>query len=137
MIEFKNPEIHPKAWGREVWIVNNDLYCGKILVIKEGKQFSLHFHMKKHETWFIRKGILLLEYFDLSIGENITKTLYPNDVIVIPPGNPHRLTAIHDSEIFEISTSHFESDSYRIALGDSQKSIELEPNTIEAQKPPR
>ncbi len=33
--------IEPKGWGREVWIANNPLYCGKILEIRKGKRCSL------------------------------------------------------------------------------------------------
>ncbi len=36
--------IEPKGWGREIWIANNGLYCGKILEINKGKKCSLHFH---------------------------------------------------------------------------------------------
>src|SRR5262252_2427182 len=46
--------IVPKGWGREVWIVNGDLYCGKILEIRKGKRCSLHFHKIKNESFYLR-----------------------------------------------------------------------------------
>jgi mannose-6-phosphate isomerase-like protein (cupin superfamily) len=46
----------PKSWGREVWIVNNETYCGKILYITAGKTGSLHFHQHKTETFYLRVG---------------------------------------------------------------------------------
>jgi hypothetical protein len=43
-------QIVPKGWGREIWIANGDLYCGKILEINKGKKCSLHFHKIKTES---------------------------------------------------------------------------------------
>ena len=43
------------------------------------------------------------------------------DVVYIERGKPHQLTALEDnSSIFEVSTEHFDSDSYRVWKGDSQ-----------------
>ena len=54
----KPVHIEPKGWGREVWIANNDRYCGKILEIKQGKRCSLHFHKIKTESFYLRAGRL-------------------------------------------------------------------------------
>ncbi len=40
----KPVHIEPKGWGREAWIANTPLYCGKILEIEKGKRCSLHYH---------------------------------------------------------------------------------------------
>ena len=37
----------PKGWGHEVIFVNNELYCGKLLVFKKGAKFSMHYHLIK------------------------------------------------------------------------------------------
>src|SRR5262249_27199605 len=50
--------IVPKSWGRELWIVNNELYCGKILEIHQGSRCSLHFHKLKTETFYLHSGRL-------------------------------------------------------------------------------
>jgi sugar/nucleoside kinase (ribokinase family) len=47
--------------------------------------------------------------------------LYSGDIVDIPQFNPHKIEAIKESTIIEISTHHEDSDSYRIAKGDSQK----------------
>lgn len=123
-ISFSAPEIHVKAWGPpergEQWIVNNKLYCAKILEFAEGKCMSLHYHEIKHESWLIVEGELLMRWFNLADATELTKTLVPGDVITIPPGNPHQLLALKNSKIFEVSTTHQEEDSYRIAKGSSQ-----------------
>lgn len=123
-ISFLQAEIHQKKWGwdgaGEIWIVNNDKYCLKILLFTEGKSFSTHYHMEKMETWYVAEGELLLEYFDLENATPLSKTLQAGDIIHIPAGNPHKLTAIKNSVIYETSTTHRDEDSYRIAPGDSQ-----------------
>lgn len=115
------PVVHKKGWGEEVWIANHEKYCGKILRFNKGAQFSMHYHMLKHETFYVLKGKLELRCYDLSDATEHDGEIVAGDAIVIPPGNPHQLRALEDSEILEISTQHFESDSYRILPGDSQR----------------
>jgi mannose-6-phosphate isomerase-like protein (cupin superfamily) len=110
-----------KGWGEEVWIVNNDEYCGKILKFNSGARFSMHYHINKEETFFVSKGKLSLKSINLENAEEFTKEINAGDVVDIPRFAPHQLTALEDSEIIEFSTHHEDSDSYRIAKGDSQK----------------
>lgn len=119
-ISFLVPTFHPKAWGSETWLVNNDRYCAKILDFIKDESFSDHFHWTKEETWYVVDGKLLLEYYDLSNATRLTKELGIGDIIHVPPGNPHKLTALLDSKVLEVSTRHEESDSYRIGKGSSQ-----------------
>jgi D-lyxose ketol-isomerase len=59
MDQIRKPiHIEPKVWGREVWIVNNALYCGKILEIREGRRCSQHYHKLKTESFYLRTGRL-------------------------------------------------------------------------------
>lgn len=115
------PQVHKKGWGEEIWIANHEKYCGKLLRFKKGAEFSMHYHMLKHETFYVLKGKLELRCFDLQDATQHEGYINVGDVIVIPAGNPHKLIALEESEIIEISTQHFESDSYRIQKGDSQK----------------
>ena len=111
-----------KAWGEEIWIHNDEEYCGKILRFKSGGKFSLHFHIKKKETWYVNKGEFILNLIETEEANRNSYFLFPGDIIEIPPGLPHQLIAQEEnSEIFEVSTQHFEEDSYRIEKGDSQK----------------
>lgn len=119
-IRSLTPEVHPKAWGEEIWYVNNDKYCAKSLKFLAGKEFSDHYHFIKEETWICVSGELILEYYNLTNADKWTKVIKPGDVIHIPPGNPHKLKAITDAVIWEVSSRHFESDSYRIGKGSSQ-----------------
>tara|TARA_R100001509_G_scaffold74983_1_gene41916 strand:+ start:1284 stop:1658 length:375 start_codon:yes stop_codon:yes gene_type:complete len=118
---FSRLEAHPKKWGDELWITNNEKYCGKILRFNEGSSFSMHYHILKEETWCVTKGKLILEYYDLDKAEKLSKTLEEGDVVHLRPSVPHKLTALVESSLFEVSTQHFNDDSYRIEKGASQK----------------
>ncbi len=107
-------EIHEKVWGRELWIVNIELYCGKILEVNQGFRCSMHKHRKKDETFYVLEGHILLErqdqQFELNEGP---VALGPGSVIHISRNTLHRFGGITDARIVEISTQHFEDDSYR------------------------
>ena len=115
------PKVYKKGWGEEIWIANNEKYCGKILRFNAGAQFSMHFHMEKHETFFILKGRILLKGYDLTNANEHEKEFGQGAVITIPAGNPHKIIALEETEVLEVSTQHFDHDSYRVQKGDSQK----------------
>ena len=123
MIEInKRNSIVGKAWGEEVIIENNDMYCGKLLRFINGGSFSFHFHLEKTETWSVNEGLFVLEYYDLENAHLYRTQIEKGDVVHIPRGNPHKLTCVSSNggEIFEVSTPHKDEDSYRIGKGDSQ-----------------
>ena len=114
-------KIVPKKWGSEVIIHNDSNYCGKLLKFNAGAKFSMHFHMIKIETWYVNKGEFLLKYIDTKTATQYEKKLTEGTIIEIERGDPHQLIALTDAEIFEVSTEHFDYDSYRIFKGDSQE----------------
>ncbi len=117
----KRPEVVYKGWGNETIVVNNQEYCGKILRFNKGKKFSCHFHILKHETFYVLMGKLNLRYYDLKNADNLNIELIPGDIVTIPRCEPHQIESLEESVIIEFSTHHEDSDSYRIAKGDSQK----------------
>jgi mannose-6-phosphate isomerase-like protein (cupin superfamily) len=112
-----------KGWGYEVIIVNNDLYCGKILHFKAGAKFSMHFHMKKRETWYVTSGEFVFRWINTENADVIEEVLKPGDTITNFVGDPHQIWCKEEGDIFEVSTTHFDSDSYRVGKGDSQKVV--------------
>jgi len=80
----------------------------------------MHYHLKKEETFYVNKGKLILNYIDTNDATEYSRELNIGDVIHIEQGDPHQIIALEDSEIIEISTQHFDFDSYRIRKGDSQ-----------------
>ncbi len=120
-IDLTKAEYHPKGWGSEIWLVNNEFYCGKLLKFNAGATFSDHFHVVKDETWFVLEGEFEFRHYDLSNADRLITRLKPGDVVRVHPGTPHQLIALTQATIIEISTTHDEADSYRIGKGDSQK----------------
>ena len=110
----------PKGWGHEVIFENNELYCGKLLVFKKGCKFSMHYHMIKDETWYVQEGEFLYRWIDTETAEVIEQKLIVGDSVRQLPGQPHQIEALTDGTIYEVSTQHFDSDSYRVWRGDSQ-----------------
>ena len=101
-------KIVDKPWGREVIIVNNDKYCGKILEIYKGKRLSKQRHTTKTETLYVYDGKI-----DVFI-DNVRYRYNVGESITIVPGQVHRIEALENSEIFEISTHHNDDDTVRI-----------------------
>ena len=106
---FKMAEVKhvPKLWGKEIWMANTNLYCGKKLILKKGKRCSLHHHKNKDETFYIDNGKVLME-----VNEK-EKVMNPGESVLIKPNTKHRFSGLKDSVIIEISTHHEDEDSYR------------------------
>lgn len=114
-------EEHPKGWGKETWLANTSQYCGKLLCFNKGAKFSAHFHDIKNETFYVLKGKVKLTWFNLQNADEIVDILIEGEVIDIPRLCVHQVEALEESIIIEVSTQHFDSDSYRVRKGDSQK----------------
>ena len=115
-VKIQHPKRVAKKWGYELWIHNDTDYCGKLLVFtKSGNKFSMHYHMIKDETWYVQKGAFQFDWIDTENGERCYTQIQEGDVIEIKKGLPHQLTALtEEATIFEVSTQHFDEDSYRI-----------------------
>jgi mannose-6-phosphate isomerase-like protein (cupin superfamily) len=105
-----------KPWGYElIWAKTKD-YVGKVLHINKGHQLSLQYHEIKEETIMISKGKMKF-VFEEKPGELVDIILNEGDVHHIPPKKQHRMIAIEDCDVFEVSTPHLDdvvriSDSY-------------------------
>lgn len=105
--------IKDKPWGREIWFADLAGYAGKILEVKKGSRLSLQYHKKKTETQYLASGKVKLT---IGTKENDLKELLlnPGDKYDIFPYTIHRIEAIEDSSIFEVSTSQLD-DVVRLA----------------------
>ena len=115
-VKIQHPKKVEKKWGYELWIHNDTDYCGKLLIFsKSGNKFSMHYHMIKDETWYVQKGAFQFDWIDTENGERCYTQIQEGDVIEIKKGLPHQLTALtEEATVFEVSTQHFDEDSYRI-----------------------
>ena len=109
----------PKGWGFEKWIVNNEEYCGKLLYFVKDKRCSWHYHKLKDEVFYVQSGKIQVFYGDSdSLLDSNMVILEKGDNFHVYRGLRHQMLALEDTELFEFSTQHFDSDSYRIQKGD-------------------
>lgn len=80
----------------------------------------MHFHLIKDETWYVQQGEFIYRWIDTNTAEVNEKKLKTGDTVRQLPGQPHQLEALTDGIVFEVSTHHFDKDSYRLWKGDSQ-----------------
>ena len=92
-----------KPWGREEWIELNDKYCYKRIYINEGHRTSYQYHNYKFETNYLIEGEaeILLEN-DKGVIEVLRLTA--NQHFTVQPGRKHRVTALTDIILQEVST---------------------------------
>lgn len=96
-----------KPWGHEeIFAVTRD-YVGKILFIKAGHQLSLQFHKVKEESIYLQSGEMDFLLED-SAGQMVVHKLLPGMSFHIPPQRKHRMTAVQDCTVFEVSTPHLD-----------------------------
>lgn len=99
-----------KSWGAEYWLINNNLYCSRLLICEEDKWSSngkYHYHKFKDETLHVIKGKLLLQIE----GKKIF--LKKGDCYRIEPITKHRFMALSKScEVIELSNNNIEGDTY-------------------------
>lgn len=109
----------PKGWGFEKWIVNNEEYCGKLLYFVKGRKCSWHYHIKKDEVFYVQSGKIKVYFSEKDEIENANEVILgPGENFHVYRGLRHRMEALEDTELFEFSTQHFDSDSFRIERGD-------------------
>jgi mannose-6-phosphate isomerase len=92
----------PKPWGYELIFAHTDRYVGKILHINRGESLSLQFHEMKEETLYVVEGELRLTIeYD---GDRRELTLRKGEAFHIPPRLIHRMEALADTDVAEVST---------------------------------
>ena len=115
-VNIKPPKRVEKIWGYELWVHNDEEYCGKLLVFTDKyNKFSMHYHLKKKESWYVQEGRFRFDYIDVEEAKKRTLVMEKGDSVTIERGLPHQLTSLENNSImFEVSTEHFDEDSYRI-----------------------
>jgi mannose-6-phosphate isomerase len=94
-----------KPWGWElVWAEAED-YVGKLLFVRAGESLSLQYHEVKDESWLVREGRAQLELGQVG-GDLETIEIVPGDAFRYRPGTVHRVTAVEDTLVVEVSTNH-------------------------------
>jgi len=97
-----------KPWGYELIFAVTDHYVGKVLHINKGEALSLQYHNKKDETIHIRSG--KIKFYTAKNPESPLKEqiLEPGQSFHITPKLIHRMVALEDTDILEVSTPELE-----------------------------
>jgi len=96
-----------KPWGHEEVFAETPNYVGKILFIREGEALSLQYHEVKEETLRVLDGEL-----ELVVGPDSDSLesyrLEDGAVFHVAPGTLHRMIAVSDCRLLEVSTNHLD-----------------------------
>ena len=96
-----------KPWGHEEVFAETSSYVGKILFIRKGEALSLQYHEVKEETLRVLDGAL-----ELVVGPDPdsleTHLLESGAVFHVTPGTLHRMIAVSDCRLLEVSTNHLD-----------------------------
>jgi mannose-6-phosphate isomerase-like protein (cupin superfamily) len=91
-----------KPWGYELIWARTDRYVGKFLHIHKGQMLSLQYHNRKDETFYLQNGCM---QFFVDEGNGLEqRELKPGDGFHIRPLVKHRMVAITDCDLVEVST---------------------------------
>ena len=94
-----------KPWGEHVLFAVTSAHAGGVLLMKQGHSASLQFHWERDETLYLHAGKMMIETedshgtmheYEMSVGHSIRSR----------PRRRHRISALEDSVIFEVSTPH-------------------------------
>ena len=92
-----------KPWGYELIWAHAEQYVGKVLFVRAGQALSLQYHEEKDESWLVQSGRASLELGEVG-GELTATEICEGDCFRYRPGTVHRVTAIDDTTILEVST---------------------------------
>ena len=96
-----------KPWGWELIWAEAEAYVGKVLFVRAGQSLSLQYHEVKDEAWLVQEGRASLELGEVG-GQLETTEIGRGDAFRYRPGTVHRVTAIEDTTIVEVSTPHLD-----------------------------
>ena len=102
-----------KPWGWELIWADTDRYAGKLLFVRARRALSLQYHERKDEAWYVQDGHAALELGAVG-GELTEQEIGPGDCFHFAPGTVHRLRALEDTTIVEVSTADLD-DVVRLA----------------------
>ncbi len=96
-----------KPWGWELIWAETQEYVGKLLFVRAGEALSLQYHRVKDESWLVHEGRASLELGEVG-AELEAVEIGPGDAFHHQPGTVHRVAAIEDTLIIEVSTPHLD-----------------------------
>jgi mannose-6-phosphate isomerase-like protein (cupin superfamily) len=103
-----DPRRVEKPWGWELIWADTEAYVGKILFVRERQSLSLQYHVQKDESWYVESGRARVELGNTGDAVLDEAVISPGDAFRFRPGTVHRVTALEDTTILEVSTPHLD-----------------------------
>jgi mannose-6-phosphate isomerase len=103
-----DPRRVEKPWGWELIWADTEAYVGKILFVRGGHSLSLQYHVLKDESWYVEAGRARVELGNTGDAVLDEAVISPGDAFRFRPGTVHRVTALEDTTILEVSTPHLD-----------------------------
>ncbi|MGE5690799.1 MAG: cupin domain-containing protein [Pseudomonadota bacterium] len=97
-----------KPWGHELIWAEGEQYVGKVIFVEAGHALSLQFHREKDESWYVHSGRAKVELGDAGEAVLVEEIVTTGAAFRFRPGTVHRVTAIEDTTILEVSTPHLD-----------------------------
>jgi mannose-6-phosphate isomerase len=97
-----------KPWGHELIWAETEQYVGKVLFVKAGESLSLQFHRVKDESWLVQSGRAKLDLGSAGDAVLTSEVIGPGASFHFHPGTVHRVTALEDTTILEVSTAQLD-----------------------------
>jgi mannose-6-phosphate isomerase len=102
------PDRVEKPWGHELIWAKAEGYAGKLLFVSAGQALSLQFHREKDESWYVLEGRAELQLGEAGQAVLKTEIVGPGAAFRFRPGTVHRVRAVEDTTILEVSTPELE-----------------------------
>jgi mannose-6-phosphate isomerase len=99
-----DPRRVEKPWGWELIWAHTEAYAGKILFVRVGHSLSLQYHVEKDESWYVESGRARIELGNTGDAMLDEAVISAGDAFHFRPGTVHRVTALEDLTILEVST---------------------------------
>lgn len=110
-----------KSWGSELRVGALSTVRAKILFMHAGESTSLKYYRTKNEVLFVRTGSVRVDYDSEKYHHQLEDerslksiTLVAGEVLYVQSSCPYRITALEESEIFEIGDSGRPGDAIKI-----------------------
>lgn len=120
-----------KNWGYEE-LIHNGAYCMKLLVYTRKLASSLHYHERKHESFYIASGIFEVQIGIEGADSATTRVRGVGEHIVLPPRTLHRVRCIEPGVIVEASTRDDPDDCVRLVPSEALKCPECGTELLDA-----
>jgi mannose-6-phosphate isomerase len=103
-----SPQKVEKPWGYELIWAHAEAYVGKILFVRADQSLSLQFHREKDESWYVEAGRAELQLGEAGDAVLKREVVGPGACLRLRPGTVHRVKALEDTTILEVSTPHLD-----------------------------